>query len=58
MSWICNKDSFSTTLFSEFRKFGNLTYYTVMRFGEADNYQTGKIVSLMINENISEDDFR
>ncbi len=52
------KDSFSTTLFSEFRKFGNLTYYTVMRFGEADNYQTGKIVSLMINENISEDDFR
>jgi len=52
------KDSFSTTLFSDYKKFGNLTYYTVMKFGEADNYQTGKIITLLVNEKISEEDFK
>lgn len=52
------KDSFSTTLFSDYQKFGQLTYYTVMKFGEGDQLQTGKIVNLLTNEKITDNDFK
>ena len=52
------KDSFSTTLFSDYQKFGGLTFYTVMKFGEGDKTQVGKIVNLLVNEKISEKDFK
>jgi len=51
------KDSFSSTFFSEYKKFGGLTYYTVMKFGDGEKAQIGKIVNLLVNENISERDF-
>lgn len=52
------KDSFSTTLFSEYKKFGQLTFYTIMKFGTEKNAQTGKIVNLLVNEQITESDFK
>ena len=52
------KDSFSTTLFSNYQKFGNLTFYTKMKFGEGDKGKVGKIVTLLINEKVSEKDFK
>lgn len=51
------KDSFSSTFFSDYQKFGALTYYTVMKFGDGEKAQVGKIVNLLVNENISEKDF-
>ena len=52
-----DKDSFSTTFFSNYQKFKGLTFYTVMKFGEGDKSQVGKIVSILVNENISPKDF-
>ena len=52
------KDSFTTTTFSDYKKFGQLTFYTVMKFGEGDSLQTGKIVSLLMNEKITDNDFK
>jgi hypothetical protein len=51
------KDSFSVTLFSKFKKFGKLIYPTELSFGDGIEFQEAKIVSLLINENISESDF-
>jgi len=51
------KDSFSTTYFSDYKKFGALTFYTTMKFGDGDKPQVGKIVTLLVNEKISEKDF-
>ena len=52
------KDSFSTTYFSEYKKFGELSFYTVMKFGDSEKLQVGKIVNLLVNENISDNDFK
>jgi hypothetical protein len=52
------KDSFSSTFFSDYQKFGRLTFYTVMKFGEDEKSQVGKIVNLLVNEKISENDFK
>jgi hypothetical protein len=51
------KDSFSTTLFSDYKKFGNLTMYTTMKFGVGDQFQEGKIINLLVNEQVAEKDF-
>jgi hypothetical protein len=51
------KGSFNSTSFSDYKKFGGLTYYSVMKFGEGEKTQIGKIVKLLPNENISEKDF-
>ena len=52
------KESFSTTYFSDYKQFGDLLYYTTMKLEEGDHYQTAKIVNLLINQNISENDFK
>jgi hypothetical protein len=52
------KDSFSSTSFSGYQKFGGLTYYTVMKFGDGKEAQVAKIVNLLVNENVSEKDFK
>ncbi len=52
------KDSFSSTYFSDYQKFGGLTFYTIMKFGDGEKLQTGKIVNLLVNEKISEKDFK
>lgn len=52
------KDSFNTTLFSNYKKFGNLTFYSVLKFGEGENAQVGKIESIWVNEKISDNDFK
>ncbi|MBK9382101.1 MAG: hypothetical protein IPN39_12335 [Chitinophagaceae bacterium] len=52
------KDSFSSTYFSDYQKFGGLTFYTFMKFGDGDKPQVGKIVNLLVNEKISEKDFK
>jgi hypothetical protein len=52
------KDSFSSTFFSDYRKFGGLTFYTVMKFGSGEKTQAGKIVNLLVNEKITEKDFK
>ena len=51
------KDSFSSTSFSEFKKFGDLTFYTNIKFGDGDKQQVGKIITLLVNEKINEKDF-
>lgn len=51
------KDSFSTSYFSDYQKFGDIFFATTMRFGEGDHYQTAKIIKLLFNQGISENDF-
>ena len=51
------KDSYSSCFLSDYQKFGGLTYYTVMKFEDGDKVQVGKVVNLLVNENISEKDF-
>ncbi len=51
------KDSFRSSYFSDYKKFGDLIVATTIRFGEGDHYQTAKIVNLLINQDISESDF-
>lgn len=52
------KDSFSSVYFSDYQKFGGLTFYTVMKFGDEENSQIGKIVTLLVNEKINDKDFK
>lgn len=52
------KGGFSSTYFSGYKKFGKLTYYTYVAFGEGNQMQKAKMVELLVNEKISEDDFR
>lgn len=51
------KGGFDTTYFSGFKKYGKLTYYTDIVFGDGDKKQTAKMVDLLVNEKVSEDDF-
>ena len=51
------KNSFSTTYYSNYKRFKNLTYFTEMKFGENGNVQIAKIVKLLYNEKITEKDF-
>lgn len=52
------KNSFSTVLYGDYKKFNKLTYCTTMRFGTDDNVQSAKIVELFYNEKVSETDFK
>ncbi len=52
------KGAFSTVLFSDYKKFGRLIHYTRMQFGQDGDFQTGRIVQLKANENISDKDFQ
>lgn len=52
------KDSFSSTDYSGYQKFGALPFYTVMQFGDGEKIQVGKVVTLLVNEKIKEKDFK
>lgn len=52
------KGGFSSIYFSNYKKFGKLTYYSEMSFGEGEKVQKAKMVELLANEKISDDDFR
>lgn len=51
------KDSFSTTLYSDFKKFGNLTFASTVKFGADGNYQEAKVVNILINQGVEAKDF-
>lgn len=51
------KGSFSSTSFSDYKKFGGLTYYSVMKFEDGEKTQIGKILNIFVNEKIDESDF-
>jgi len=52
------KGNFSITYFTGYKKYGKLTYYTDMIFGDGEKIQKAKIVDLLVNEKITDDDFR
>lgn len=52
------KGGFSTTLFSGYKKYGKLTYYTEMAFKDGETIQKAQMVELLVNEKVSEEDFR
>lgn len=52
------KDRLSVSEYSDFKQFGKLTYYTTLKFGDAGDLETGKIEKLLINEQVSEADFK
>ncbi len=52
------KNDFSSVTFSGYKQFGQLMYYTVMEFGDAGKTQVGRIVNLLVNEKITEKDFK
>lgn len=52
------KDSFSTVVFSDFKKFNKLTYFSTMKFGVEKDAQSAKIMELFYNEKVSASDFK
>jgi hypothetical protein len=52
------RDSFSTVLFSGYKKYGKLTYYTEMKLGNNGSYQTATIEKLLVNAGVSVQDFK
>jgi hypothetical protein len=52
------KDNFSTVVFSGYKKFGKLTYYTEMKLGGNGGYQTATIEKLLVNTGVSVNDFK
>jgi hypothetical protein len=52
------KDSFSAVLFSGYKKFGRLMYYTEMKFGGVGTYKIAKVDKLLINDEVEEKDFK
>jgi predicted CopG family antitoxin len=52
------KNSFSTIIYGEYKKFKKLTYFTTMRFGTDNDAQSAKIIELYYNEKVSEIDFK
>src|SRR5690606_36515331 len=52
------KGKFSYTQFSDFKKFGDLLYWSTVKFGEGDKLMEGKIVSITVNEGVTEKDFQ
>lgn len=52
------KNRFTTYLYSNFKKFDKLVFYTELKFGEDGKYQQGTIVDLLINQSVNESDFK
>jgi len=52
-----NKDSFKTTLYLKFKKYGPLAYCSEQRIGEEGNFKTIKLEELLVNEEVGEGDF-
>lgn len=52
------KNSYSTVLYDDFKKFGDLIYETKQTFVSEDGNQESKIIELYYNKKISEKDFK
>lgn len=52
------KDSFSTVLYDDYKKFGDLTYETKQTFVSEEGNQIVKLIDLYYNKKISEKDFK
>ncbi len=52
------KDSFSTVLYDDYKKFGDLTYETKQTFVSEEGNQVVKLIDLYYNKKISEKDFK
>lgn len=52
------KGGFSTTYFLGYKKYGKLTYYTELVFGDGEKTQKATMVELLANDKISDADFR
>ena len=52
------KNSYSTVLYNDFKKFGDLIYETKQTFVSEDGNQESKIIELYYNKKISEKDFK
>lgn len=53
-----SNEKISSTYFSEFKNFGKLPFYSVMTFGEGDEAQVAKVVNILVNEKITDEDFK
>jgi hypothetical protein len=52
------KNSFTSSYYSDYKKFGDLTTFATISFGSEGKFQTGKIITVKLNENISDKDFQ
>ncbi len=52
------KGSFSSVIFSDYKNYNGLIYYSVLKLSAGKKTQVGKVVSLLINEQITEEDFK
>jgi hypothetical protein len=53
-----DKNTFSTVLFSGYKKYGKLTYYTEMKIAGNGAYQTATIEKLLVNAGVGPNDFK
>lgn len=51
------KNRFTTGLFSNFKNFDKLVFYTEIKMGENGSYQLGTVEKLLINQEVEESDF-
>lgn len=52
------KGNFDTTYFYGYKKYGQLTYYSSLVFGSGDKMQKATLVELLVNEKVSDSDFK
>ncbi|MCX2576383.1 hypothetical protein [Pedobacter sandarakinus] len=52
------KANFDTTYFYKYKRFGKLNYYSELTFGTGDQAQSAKLVELLVNEKVSDADFK
>ncbi|MGM5629760.1 hypothetical protein O2K51_02570 [Apibacter raozihei] len=52
------KDSFTTTIFSDFKKFDDLIHYSKIKVGDSIDFQTITVDEIIINKNILNKDFK
>jgi hypothetical protein len=52
-----DQGAFETVLFSGFKKFGDLIFYTEMKMGTNGQYQTAKLEKLEVNKGVDNKDF-
>ncbi|MEJ8818852.1 hypothetical protein [Lacibacter sp. H407] len=51
------KDAFTSAYFLKYKKYGQLLFYSELKFGDNNQFQTGKVTTLLVNEGITEADF-
>lgn len=49
---------YTSTIYSNFKKYGQLTYYTEFKMGDNGVYTESKIVEVIVNDKVTEEDFK